>query len=129
MGTASMIGIYNKEDGTVTASYCHYDGYLAYNGAMLVENYNTQYDAEVVAKGGYISGLKEDYMESREEAVHNDAAVVYASPEVFLTCGDNHAGADYLYLFDGEAWFFSDTYKKRKERRFEEVEINLKKVA
>ena len=125
MGTSSMIGVYNKEDGSVTASYCHYDGYLAYNGRMLVENYNSKYDAEIVAKGGYISGLKEDYLESRENAVHNDPAVVYDSVDVFLKCGDKHAGAEYLYLFDGEVWFYADTYTHRKDRRFEEVEINL----
>lgn len=122
-----MIGIYNAEDNTVTASYCHYDGYLAYNGAVLLESYNTQYDAEMVAKGGYLSGLKEDYAEARAEAVHKDPAIVYDSPEVFLRCGDNHAGAEYLYLFDGEAWFYTDTAKKRSERRFEEVEMNLAK--
>ena len=27
MGTRAMIGIVN-ESGTITASYCHYDGYL-----------------------------------------------------------------------------------------------------
>jgi hypothetical protein len=126
MCTSSMIGIYNKEDGTVTASYCHYDGYLAYNGAMLTKNYNTQYDAETVAKGGYLSSLMEDYMESRADAVHNEPAVNYASVDVFLKCGDNHAGAEYLYLFDGEAWFYTHVYSSsRKERRFEEVEMNL----
>lgn len=128
MGTSSMIGIYNEADGTVTASYCHYDGYLAYNGALLVKSYNNKYDAEVVAKGGYISGLKEDYLESRAEAVHQDPAIVYESPEVFLRCGDNHAGAEYLYLFDGEAWFFTDTYAKPKSRKFEEVEMNLANI-
>lgn len=128
MGTASMIGIYNKKDGTVTASYCHYDGYLSYNGRMLVENYNSQYDAEMVAGGGYISSLKEDYLESRQEAVHNDPAIIYDSVDVFLTCGDNHAGAEYLYLFDGEAWFFAKTIADRDQRWFEEVEINLEKA-
>jgi len=128
MGTSSMIGILNK-DGSVTASYCHYDGYLAYNGRMLVENYNSQYDAEMVAKGGYISGLKEDYLESRQEAVHNDPAMIYDSVDVFLRCGDRSTGADYLYIFDGTAWFYTDTYTNRKDRRFEEVEMNLEGAA
>ena len=97
MGTSSMIGVYNKEDGSVTATYCHYDGYLSYNGRLLMQSYNTP--------------------------------VVYNSVETFLKCGDNHCGAEFLYLFDGEAWFFSDTYTKRKMRRFEEVEMNLEKEA
>ena len=125
MGTASMIGYYNKEDGSVTATYCHYDGYVAYNGRLLVESYNTPEKAKAVANSGYLSGLKSDLYESVVEAVHNEPAVEYASPEVFLRCGDNHAGADYLYLFDGEAWFFANAAMKPQMRRFEEVEMNL----
>jgi hypothetical protein len=120
MGTSSMIGFYN-EDGSVTATYCHYDGYLEYNGRMLVENYNTIAKAKAVATCGYLSGLVEDLSQSIVEAVHSQDPIVYASPEVFLKCGSNHAGADYLYLFDGEAWFFA-----KPGNKFEEVEINLK---
>ena len=123
MGTSSMIGIYNKEDGSVTASYCHYDGYVDGVGRTLFQHYNTQYDAEVVAKGGYISSLEEDYIVSRKEAVHSDAAIVYDTVDVFLKCGANYAGADYLYIFDGDAWFFTPTHRNAC---FEEVEMNLK---
>ena len=125
MGTAAMIGVYNKEDNTVTASYCHYDGYLEGVGRTLVESYNTQYDAEIVSKGGYMSALYDDYFDTRKEAVHQDAAIQYDSVSNFLSEGGDYAGADYLYLFDGGAWFFAPTYKKVG---FEEVEINLKKV-
>jgi hypothetical protein len=123
MGTHAMIGIYNDEDGSVTASYCHYDGYLEGVGRTLINCYNTQYDAEMVAKGGYISSLENDYLKSRQEAVHSDPAIVYDSVNVFLKCGANYAGADYLYLFDGEAWFFTAT---GRNACFEEVKMNLK---
>ena len=122
MGTASMIGYYN-EDGSVTATYCHYDGYIAYNGRLLVESYNTPEKAKAVANAGYLSGLKPDLYESVVEAVHNEPPVAYDSVEVFAATGDQHCGADYLYLFDGEAWFFTKTYGKN--RAFEEVEMNL----
>ena len=126
MGTHAMIGVYNKEDGTVTASYCHYDGYVEGVGRTLVESYNTQYDADVVAKGGYISSLHDDYLETRIQSVHNDPAIQYDSVSNFLSEGADYACADYLYLFDGQAWFFAPTYEKVG---FEEVQINLKKVA
>jgi hypothetical protein len=125
MGTHAMIGMYNKKDGSVTASYCHYDGYLEGVGRTLDEFYDTQYDAEVVAKGGYMSALYDDYMETRKEAVHNEPAIVYDSVSRFLKEGADYAGADYLYLWDGEAWFFAPTYEKGSS--FEEVKINLKK--
>lgn len=126
MGTHAMIGVYNKKDGSVTASYCHYDGYLEGVGRTLVESYNTQYDAEVVSKGGYISSLNEDYFVSRTESVHQDAATIFSSPTHFFQEGADYAGADYLYLFDGNAWFFCSSYDKKG---FEEVEMNLKKAA
>jgi len=124
MGTASMIGIYNK-DGSVTATYCHYDGYLAYNGRLLVESYNTPERAAAVAKSGYLSSLSADLDNDLKEAVHKESPIEYNSVETFLRNGDNYAGADYLYLFDGESWFYTGTQIRRKDRRFEEVEINL----
>ena len=124
MGTAAMIGVYNKEDGSVTTSYVHYDGYVEGVGRTLVESYNSQYDAEIVAKGGYLSSLENDYLASRQNSVHQDPAVTYNSVSEYLAEGADYAGADYLYLFDGGAWFFAPTYKKVG---FEEVEINLKK--
>jgi len=127
MGTSSMIGYYN-EDGSVTATYCHYDGYLAYNGRLLVESYNTSEKAKAVANSGYLSSLKSDLYESVVEAVHNELAVEYDSPKVFLQCGDNHAGADYLYFFDGEAWLYTDTHTSYWRRRWEKVEMNLNEV-
>lgn len=128
MGTASMIGIYN-DDGSVTATYCHYDGYLSYNGQLLVQSYNTAETAKAVANAGYLSGLTSDLDHDLRAAVHqNEEPKVYNSVKTFLECGDKHAGADYLYLFDGEAWFYTDTYTPRKKRSFEEVEMNLETV-
>ena len=123
MGTQAMIGIYNKSDGSVTASYCHYDGYVDGVGRTLFDHYNTMYDVEIVAKGGYISSLENDYLVSRKSAAHHDEATLFSSVEEYLVKGENYAGADYLYLFDGNAWFFTSTCDKLG---FEEVEMNLK---
>jgi hypothetical protein len=125
MGTHAMIGIYNAKDGSVEASYCHYDGYLEGVGRTLINSYNTQYDAEMVAKGGYMSALYDDYMETRKEAVHNEISVPYESVGQFLKNGFDYYGAHYIYLWDGEAWFFAS----RSQNAFEEVEMNLQKAA
>jgi len=125
MGTASMIGVYNK-DGSVTASYCHYDGYLSYNGRLLVETYNTTEAANAVANCGYLSGLTNDLDNDLKEAVHkNEEPRIYNSVDTFLKVGDRYAGADYLYLFDGKTWLYTDTYGNRKDRKFKEVEADL----
>jgi hypothetical protein len=123
MGTPSMIGIVN-DDGSVTATYCHYDGYLAGNGRTLVNAYNNPTQARAAATAGYLSSLNENLIESIETSVHkNEKPVIYDSVKVYMKCGYNHAGADYLYLFDGEAWFYAD--RNKTDRRFEEVEMNL----
>jgi hypothetical protein len=126
MSTSSMIGIYNKADGSVTCSYCHSDGYVNGVGRTLNESYNSQYDAEIVTNGGYLSSLNDDYMISRQSSVHQDSAVTYSCVSEYLNEAVYHAGAAYLYLFDGEAWFFTDTSIKSG---FEEVEMNLKSAA
>ena len=121
MSTRSLIGIYDKEDGTVTASYCHYDGYLDGVGATLVKSYNNMWNAANVACGGYISSLGEDYTESKLKSVNSDEAVNYASVSEYIANGFDDVGADYLYLFDGEAWFFC----REGKVGFEEVAMNL----
>lgn len=40
MSTRSTIGI-RHEDGSVTKIYCHWDGYIEWNGAILQKYYNT----------------------------------------------------------------------------------------
>ena len=125
MGTPSMIGILN-EDGSVTATYCHYDGYIAHNGRVLVEHYNTPEKARAVAEVGYLSALSHDLEKDIKEAVHkNEKTVVYDTVAVYMKCGYNHAGAEYLYIFDGEAWFYAERYGRKT---FEEVEMNLSSV-
>lgn len=123
MGTPSMIGTVN-EDGSVTATYCHYDGYLQGNGRTLVSAYNNPERALAVAASGYLSSLTGNLAESIETSVHkNEKPVVYDSVKTYMKCGYNHASADYLYLFDGEVWFYAS--RGNADRRFEEVEMNL----
>lgn len=124
MGTAAMIGIYN-EDGTVTASYCHYDGYLEGVGATLLKSYNSQYDASYVSHGGYVSSLDDDYLVSRQMAVHNEPAISYTNVSTYLERGSAYSGAEYLYLWDGDCWYFAPT-NTGVPVGFEEVKINLK---
>lgn len=124
MGTASMIGFYNAEDGSVTATYCHYDGYLSCNGKRLVNHYNTPELAEAVSQSGYLSSLELDLQDSLDGSVHkNEEYVTYDSVSEYLKIGADYACAEYLYLFDGEAWFFVSICGK--EKAFEEVEMNL----
>ena len=124
MGTSANIGIYNPKTDSITASYCHYDGYVEGVGRTLVTSYNSQYDAEIVAKGGYLSSLSDDYLESKTNSVNSDASVVYEDIEQFYKHSFNDTGAEYAYVWDGNVWFVAT-----ENKGFEEVQINLKKVA
>lgn len=125
MGTHAMIGIWNAETGEVTASYVHYDGYVAGVGADLVNYYNDDERAAMVATGGYLSSLSPYYMESRSASAHSDKAVIFASVEDFLAEGFDYAGAEYIYLWDGGAWFVAMNTLDGTKTLFEEVEMNL----
>lgn len=123
MGTSSMIG-YIKEDGTVAATYCHYDGYVEYNGRLLFDSFNTSEKAKEVAETGYLSGLKADLEVSKSESVHKEAPTVFDTPKTFIDTGDYTHGAQYLYLFDGEDWLITSTAPEF--RTWSLVEDNLK---
>ena len=142
MGTHSMIGRYN-EDGTVTAVYCHWDGYVDHNGKILDEHYTTDEKVQNLIGLGDLSGLGAELGEKHPFSLHSlkkeerdeweaklkdkswctfyhrdrdEALNCYQFEDVsdYMENGFDVAGACYLYLWDGEAWFVtskSDTYK------------------
>jgi hypothetical protein len=57
MGTRSTIAL-EFADGTVEQVYCHWDGYLAYNGKMLLEHYSNPFILRDLIDLGDISSLK-----------------------------------------------------------------------
>ena len=63
MGTRSTIAI-EFADGSVSQVYCHWDGYLANNGAILAEHYMDPFKVrELVDLGGF-SSLRETVAET-----------------------------------------------------------------
>ena len=54
MATRSTIGVLNT-DGSVTAVYCHWDGYPEHNGKILIENYTTEEKVRELISFGSIS--------------------------------------------------------------------------
>lgn len=58
MSTRSYICKENL-DGTYTGIYCHCDGYLTYNGAMLLDHYSTRERVERLLSLGNLSSLNE----------------------------------------------------------------------
>jgi hypothetical protein len=57
MGTRSTIAL-EFADGTVEQVYCHWDGYLAYNGKILFENYSNPFILRDLIDLGDLSSLR-----------------------------------------------------------------------
>ena len=58
MGTRSMIGIENPNTKVVKAIYCHWDGYLEHNGAILNEHYASSPKVNNLIALGDLSSLR-----------------------------------------------------------------------
>ena len=58
MSTRSYIGI-ELDDGRILGSYCHSDGYLTYNGAMLLDHYSDRAKVEKLISLGDMATLNE----------------------------------------------------------------------
>src|SRR5574344_1490534 len=59
MSTRSYI-CKEHDDGTYTGVYCHSDGYLTYNGAMLLDHYSSRERVEKLISLGNMSCLNEN---------------------------------------------------------------------
>jgi len=57
MGTRSTIAL-EFADGTVQQVYCHWDGYLAHNGAILAEHYSNPFKLRELIDLGDLSSLR-----------------------------------------------------------------------
>jgi hypothetical protein len=90
MGTRSTIAL-EFADGTVEQVYCHWDGYLEGNGAMLVQHYMDPFKVkQLLALGGFSSleasvadTKKTAYTQRGEEISINKYATV---TEYFAEC-------------------------------------------
>lgn len=59
MSTRSYIGM-ELDDGRIMGSYCHSDGYLTYNGAMLLDHYSDRTKVEKLISFGDMAALNEN---------------------------------------------------------------------
>ena len=122
MSTRSYICRENP-DGTYTGVYCHMDGYLTYNGAMLLDHYNSKERVEKLLSFGNMSSLniniepdpsKPHTFDDRQE----DVTVFYGrdrgekgqeAQEISLEEIDNpESWIEYCYIFgkDGKWRYF-----------------------
>ena len=127
MATRSTIAVIHQ-DGTVSQVYVHWDGYLEFNGKLLIENYATQELAESLVAPGDLSSLSKTVGVQHPFGYHGSE---YSQDEYYALFGDmnTYYGRDrgetgtevkryndvyeyldkfqreeYNYLFNGTSW-------------------------
>ena len=87
MGTRSTIAL-EFADGTVQEVYCHWDGYLSHNGAILQEHYSDPFKLRDLIDLGGLSSLRSNigtahpfspYGSKEDEALYEAAKAASAS--------------------------------------------------
>lgn len=116
MGTRSRIGI-ELQDNSIVSVYCHYDGYPAFNGRVLRDNYDTVEKVKELIDGGNMSctwtnsgwgneTMPESgalYYTSRGESLEDNAPRLDEDMEEFFSDGE-----EYSYIFRNGNWFAYD---------------------
>ena len=138
ISTRSRIGIL-KRNGKVETIYCHFDGYIEYNGRMLDEFYNDLKKIKELIKLGDISSLKENinpnpkmshsFDEPQEDVVvayhrDRDEDWKYTKPKIHNNIDElneyiDGSDIEYIYLYDIKnkkwLWDFVDFEKNKME--------------
>lgn len=118
MSTNSTISVLCA-DGSVASIYCHWDGYIAHNGELLRNYYNSQALAEELVSLGNMSSLNKkiypmseshsfDYPEpgvcvyyARDRGKRNVGFGTFDSLQDFMENGDH---LEYNYIWVDDRW-------------------------
>jgi hypothetical protein len=103
MATRSTIAKYNA-DGTITAIYCHYDGYPQHNGRILNEYYASNSGANLLLKLGSFSALYENVDQIK---LYNEPAIKYVDFEHWVNAMKS-SWCEYGYLWMDSGWLCFD---------------------
>ena len=131
MGTRSRIAI-QLQDESIVSVYCHYDGYPAFNGKVLRDNYDTVEKVKELIDGGDMSctwtnsgwgneTLPETgalYYTMRNETLESNAPRLDKVMEEFFSDGE-----EYSYIFRNGNWFAYDMHQWEDTVAPEPVEI------
>lgn len=141
MGTRSNIGIVNL-DNSIDAIYCHWDGFLSYNGKILLQHYTSTDIVNQLMDLGDLSSLNEKLYpdDSKPHTFQNaqdDVCVAYGRErsesdvdcKTFINIDEFEkyaigTDAEYQYLFNSGKWTYRETNRdgKWKELTAEDCE-------
>lgn len=131
MGTRSNIGIVNL-DNSIDAIYCHWDGFLSYNGKILLQHYTSTDIVNQLMDLGDLSSLNEKLYsdDSKPHTFQNaqdDVCVAYGRErsesdvdcKTFINIDEFEkyaigTDAEYQYLFNSGKWTYRETNRDGK---------------
>ena len=139
MSTRSNIGYINNE-GKIRAAYCHYDGYVAHNGRILLEHYTDAAKVKELVELGDMSflapkvnptpGSGHDF-DNNEDGVtvfygrdrgENDVApVTYDSVSKWVNRKDSWEEYYYLFMPEISTWMVYAIHNKRWKQVTEDL--------
>ena len=156
MGTRSMIAIQNPHSKQVRAVYCHWDGYLEHNGAILQKHYAASPKVNNLIAMGDLSSLGTQIGEAHPFSPHGskeDEALYEAAKEagyctfykrdrgesdvdfkVFNTLAqaeDHYTWSDYFYCFKytkASDYTTGEWHFKRNGERWKKLAPAIKKL-
>ena len=107
MSTRSEIGV-ELDDNSVISIYCHSDGYLAHNGALLDNYYNSSEKAINLVQQNDCSYLWKTIEESRFYNTwrnENTKYKTFKDREAYANEFKNHTFIEYCYLFSNKGFW------------------------
>ena len=123
MATRSNIAMKTAE-GKIVSVYCHWDGYVANNGKILLENYTDASKIEALVALGSISSLGTvigEQQDFNDRSTQNDDWTLFYSRDrgerlSIQEYDDIPSWIDdmeeYAYLWDGQNWLVNDHGEK-----------------
>ena len=113
MGTRSTIAL-EFADGTVEQIYCHWDGYLSNNGAILQNHYMNPFKVKKLLELGDFSSLR-DSVEDTKEGAYSErgedcGARRYKDTDEYFDCCQQEEYDYILRNVDGVATWFVRCY-------------------
>ena len=128
MATRSRIGI-QLADESILSVYCHWDGYPEFNGAKLVEHFNSYDAAAELIDGGDISALwtnagwNNEILPTTGALYYTSRGEEYNPPRLDSNLEKYLAnGEEYAYIFKDDEWVCYNT-KDWSEEYLQQVEI------
>jgi hypothetical protein len=119
MATRSNIAMKTK-DGKIVSVYCHWDGYVANNGRILLENYADISKIEALVALGSISSLGEQIGEQQDfmdrDTQKDEWTLFYSRDRGEQLSIQEYADIpswiadmeEYAYLWNGTEWLVND---------------------